>query len=228
MDYEKHYFRLIERAKNRKLYEGYETHHITPRCLGGNDTKENLVSLTYEEHYLAHQLLHRMYPDHSGLLYAAVKMCSNRPSNKLYGWLKRRLSQSQSIAMAGSGNTMYGKRWVSNESETLLLDEDIAKEYIDTGNYIAGKVAIKAPCGHIVRNRCMICEDKKAKSYERKKEEAKLMAEELFLRFKQSGIKSITAFAKANNTSQPRLTMLWKKYIPEYNQIVVHGKSVFK
>lgn len=48
MDYEKHYNLLIERAKNRFL-EGYsERHHIIPKCMGGNDSKDNSYRLTEE------------------------------------------------------------------------------------------------------------------------------------------------------------------------------------
>jgi hypothetical protein len=95
MNYKKHYDLLIERGKDRML-EGYvEKHHIVPRCLGGSDAIENLVQLTPEEHYLAHQLLVKMYPDNFGLLSSAMYMTGgnkNRKTNKTYGWLKRRYS----------------------------------------------------------------------------------------------------------------------------------------
>ena len=52
MNYQKIYNQIIERAKNRQL-EGYkEKHHIIPRCLNGNNDKENLVKLTAREHFL--------------------------------------------------------------------------------------------------------------------------------------------------------------------------------
>ena len=37
-----------------------EKHHIIPRCLGGRDTTDNLVSVTAREHYILHLLLIRM------------------------------------------------------------------------------------------------------------------------------------------------------------------------
>jgi hypothetical protein len=93
MDYQKHYDLLINRAKNRIL-EGYvEKHHVIPRCMGGSDEKENLVSLTPEEYYTAYQLLVQIYPGNHKLVYAAVMMtiCDGiqQRSNKLYGWLKK-------------------------------------------------------------------------------------------------------------------------------------------
>jgi len=48
MDYYKIYRCLIDRAQNRDIEGYYETHHIIPRCLGGDDSKNNLVKLTPE------------------------------------------------------------------------------------------------------------------------------------------------------------------------------------
>lgn len=64
MDYKKNYYDYIDYIKtlNRKL--GYsEKHHIVPKCLGGSDDKFNLVVLTAREHFLAHYLLTKIYPD---------------------------------------------------------------------------------------------------------------------------------------------------------------------
>lgn len=92
MDYFKHYGLLIERARNRKIQGYKEKHHVIPRCMGGSDSKENLVDLLPEEHYIAHQLLVKMYPEHPGLLSAAMMMTANRSGNKVYGWLRKRWS----------------------------------------------------------------------------------------------------------------------------------------
>jgi hypothetical protein len=95
MNYLWHYEKLIERARSREL-DGYkERHHVIPRCVGGGDSKENLIELTAEEHYVAHQLLIRIYPGVRGLVFAAVMMASaaqdnpGRTKNKLYSWLKK-------------------------------------------------------------------------------------------------------------------------------------------
>ena len=97
MDYQKIYDNLIDRA-TRRISEGYvEKHHIVPRCLGGTDAKENIVSLYPEEHYLAHQLLVKIHPTHYGVLSAAMLMTKHsktdkRMNNKLFGWLRKRAS----------------------------------------------------------------------------------------------------------------------------------------
>lgn len=103
MNYQRVYNELINRAKDR-LLEGYvENHHIVPRCMNGSDSSENLVVLTPEEHYLAHQLLVKIHKEskfHRQLSFAAQMMCTGhnkgRTTNKLYGWLRR---QCQSAPM---------------------------------------------------------------------------------------------------------------------------------
>ena len=94
MNYIAHYERLIERAPKEKPLDLYtEGHHIIPRCMGGADIIENIVFLTPEEHYVAHQLLVKIHPNNPNLVYAVVKMSGSRFSNnKLYGWVKKKLS----------------------------------------------------------------------------------------------------------------------------------------
>ena len=76
MDYRKHYHLLVEKALTRDKPIGYtENHHILPKCMGGSDEPKNLVILTAREHFVAHWLLHRMHPNHSGLSYAFTAIC---------------------------------------------------------------------------------------------------------------------------------------------------------
>lgn len=74
MDYQKHYYKLIGKARTR-INEGYtERHHIIPKCLGGSDTITNLVALTAKEHFVAHHLLCKMFPENDHLVYAFYLM----------------------------------------------------------------------------------------------------------------------------------------------------------
>ena len=102
MNYNKIYDNIINRAKERGSMNVYtEKHHIIPRCMGGNDDKTNLAILTPEEHFVCHQLLVKIYPKDKKLLHAAKMMTINnksyqgRSTNKLYGWIKRKLSTSK-------------------------------------------------------------------------------------------------------------------------------------
>jgi hypothetical protein len=47
----------MDRARYRLLEGALEKHHCLPKALGGSNKKDNLVSLTYREHFLAHWLL---------------------------------------------------------------------------------------------------------------------------------------------------------------------------
>jgi hypothetical protein len=65
MNWKDIYDNLVNRAKsenrikNSEIY--YENHHIIPRHMGGDNTDENLVLLTFREHILSHYLLWRIY-----------------------------------------------------------------------------------------------------------------------------------------------------------------------
>lgn len=87
MKYLKIYDKIIERAKNREI-DGYtEKHHIVPKCIGGNNKKDNIVSLTPKEHYICHRLLCEIYPDEIKLKYAFWRMCNvvnNEYQNRNY------------------------------------------------------------------------------------------------------------------------------------------------
>jgi len=52
----------------------YEKHHIVPKCLGGDNSLENKVNLTPREHFIAHLLLHRIYPDNNKISFAFIMM----------------------------------------------------------------------------------------------------------------------------------------------------------
>lgn len=116
MNYSAIYNRLIERAKSRILTVYCERHHVVPKCLGGSDDPGNIVLLTAEEHYLAHQILVKIYPKHSGLLWAAIAMTqggrsNGRTGNKLYGWLRKEFVRQQT----GS------KRWSDEDKARIGL-----------------------------------------------------------------------------------------------------------
>lgn len=91
MNYAAHYERLIQRARSRTLAGYSEKHHVVPRCMGGNDSSENIVALTAEEHFIAHQLLIKIHPQVWRLVFAANLMAKNATGNKAYGWLRRKL-----------------------------------------------------------------------------------------------------------------------------------------
>jgi hypothetical protein len=51
------YKRFMDALKGQSV-DGYcEVHHIVPRSLGGSNDKDNLISLTPRQHYIAHWML---------------------------------------------------------------------------------------------------------------------------------------------------------------------------
>jgi hypothetical protein len=128
MNYKIIYEQLIHRGKHRTFLENeyFEKHHIIPRCMGGDDTPENVVKLTPEEHYVAHLLLVKIYDNYS-LVYAATMMTvtsnNQNRNNKLYGWLRRKM-QIVAKTRTGNNNSMYGRRWITNGHENRSIDAD--------------------------------------------------------------------------------------------------------
>jgi hypothetical protein len=151
MNYNKHYSLLIERSKSRSL-DGYtEKHHIIPKCMGGTDDISNLAELTPEEHFLAHQLLVKIYPSEPKLVYAALMMCSSskyhsRRNNKFYGWLKRSY-QSICKQRVGGKNGSFGTRWITNG----ITPKKIKNTEPLPDGYIEGR-SIK------IKSRCCVCD----------------------------------------------------------------------
>lgn len=166
MNYKKHYDLLIERAKTRQLTSYIERHHIVPRCMGGTNEKSNLVELTPEEHYVAHQLLVKMYPENDSLVYAANKMTVSsktaKRNNKRYGWLKRRY-QNVCKKRVGNKNPSYGRSWYYSPrtlEEGMFLPEDVPAGWVkgrNTTKPLQKKTCKK--CGQLVCKRKNICQN---------------------------------------------------------------------
>lgn len=78
MDYLKIHNLIIERAKQRTPMGYMEKHHIIPKCMGGTDDLDNIVSLTAREHFVIHKLLTHIYPTNHKLHYAVWIMATMR------------------------------------------------------------------------------------------------------------------------------------------------------
>lgn len=73
----KEFIESIKQARPlNEWFEHSERHHIMPRCLGGTDDEDNLIYLTYREHFIAHKLLAEENPENNDLV-KTVFMMSN-------------------------------------------------------------------------------------------------------------------------------------------------------
>lgn len=111
--YYKWYYNIIRNACQDHLNRVsgyYEKHHIIPRCLGGNDTAQNLVKLTAKEHFVCHRLLVYMTTgkDKSKMSYALLMFVRNTPqlnrtkiTSKTYTTIKKLISEASSALHTG-------------------------------------------------------------------------------------------------------------------------------
>ena len=86
--YQRWYDQIIERARTRTLDIYREQHHIIPRAFDGGDGPDNLVDLTYREHFLAHWLLTKICVGRDRALMAFALHCMSFSSTGriIAGW----------------------------------------------------------------------------------------------------------------------------------------------
>jgi hypothetical protein len=108
------YMNIVNTAKNRKLSDGNcEKHHIIPKSLGGDNSKENLVSLTFKEHILCHHLLTKFTEnaEHYKMLNAYSFFMGRNNNNKRPSLTLRQAALARkfnSLSKKGENNPMFG------------------------------------------------------------------------------------------------------------------------
>lgn len=123
MNYEKLYFAFIEKYKNQEFEVGVytEKHHIIPRHAGGDDSKENLIRLTYRQHIFAHRLL-----------WKAFKRASD-----YMAWLMMAGQEVDQVIARGRANVESGLldriRPMANNEAQRKHARDLAKQRIESG-----------------------------------------------------------------------------------------------
>lgn len=77
---------LCSRGRNGCGNEYFETHHIVPKCMGGDNSKENLIDLYAFEHFEAHRLLCLENPSNKKLAFAwfAMSHIKNQHTKERY------------------------------------------------------------------------------------------------------------------------------------------------
>jgi hypothetical protein len=131
MDYKLIYDRIIEGSIKREILGYSELHHIVPKCIGGNNNKENIARLTAKEHFVCHLLLCEIYPNNKSLKYAAFAMCRwnggevkrKSISGITYERLKKEASEITANRMIG--NSIWKER---NHSEDSIEKIKIARK----------------------------------------------------------------------------------------------------
>ena len=156
MNYEKIYYNLMKSRKNRVRCKDiyYEKHHILPKCFGGRSCRDNLVYLTYREHFISHKLLfsfsigenkikmgyalHRLCTINNGTQKYRIKTSKEfeKIKTRVYEFIQgenhpafgrkmsKKFGKKISERMKGSGNHRYGKP-PWNEGLTKDIDDRV-------------------------------------------------------------------------------------------------------
>lgn len=151
MHYKKRYDKFIELIKfkqNRVLDCYTERHHIIPRCIGGSDEPDNLVRLTLREHFLAHWLLWKAYPNSWKLASAFLQMNNKNPQLE---HIKGKQGRITSRVYENLKTNLY-KRLSEHNKNNVYVKDDTGKcikltrqEYASQNNYkfhTTGKVYV--------------------------------------------------------------------------------------
>jgi len=122
--YEHCYFNIVNRALSRPKLTSYtEKHHIIPKCLGGTNSKDNIVLLTAREHFICHRLLTKMVDEPNAKIKmhnAAFQMTISSGNQNRYKITSRTyniLKENKSSAMKGN---LYGQRKMSEETKLKI------------------------------------------------------------------------------------------------------------
>jgi hypothetical protein len=126
--YSNWYYDIINRAKARPRVKDqyYERHHIIPKCLGGNNGKNNLVWVTNREHFICHWLLTKMvdsaekYKIWNAFSCMLYRENSNQDrykvTSRVFENIKIAGSKIKSAKWSEKGNPMFGKRGSAHPS----------------------------------------------------------------------------------------------------------------
>jgi len=129
--YTKIYYRIINRAIERnhikQRHDGYQRHHIVPRCIGGTDSDTNLVVLTFKEHRVCHCLLIKMQLTKN----AEIKM------RHAYGFFNKSSRYNGPRYKSGKDNIFATPRIVEQVRQRMITDNpmkdpEVVKQCIAT------------------------------------------------------------------------------------------------
>lgn len=154
MNYSRIYENLIFSAKNRKKPKCYcEKHHIVPKSMGGDDSKENLAILTAREHFLAHWLLKKIY-NNKEMIYAFHAMTKpvgnnrQRYTSSSFKYAREAMARWMKENSSGKNNPLFGKKGKENpnfgskrtESTKLNISKAAKKRYLNNDHPNARRV----------------------------------------------------------------------------------------
>jgi hypothetical protein len=150
--YTRWYYAIIiaAQSQNRKKNNGvyYENHHILPKSLGGDNSKDNLVNLTAREHFICHRLLVKMLEGENKkkMIYAAwmtmVGMKRHTPTAKIYQILKEQMAEILKNRVGPNKGKKLSTEWKENiknsfndERRRKISEQRIGKATREKGTF---------------------------------------------------------------------------------------------
>jgi hypothetical protein len=140
------YYNIIFTAQQRFfIFEYTERHHIIPKCLGGSNKKNNLVSLTAREHFICHLLLTRMVEsdvDKKKMWYAAWCLISLKGrskerqfkfNSKSFASIREHRAKQVSIMRTGKKHNEETKKKIGTKSKTKIFSNEYKKKLSEAG-----------------------------------------------------------------------------------------------
>lgn len=139
-EYKATYDRLMLRASGREFIKGvHERHHVVPKSLGGSNDKDNIVCLTYREHFLAHWLLTKFTDgaERKKMLHALSRMMSKNS----YHDARAITSWQYALSRKANAEALFGNEYAKglNYSRTEEDCEEIRKRMIGNTNGLGTK-----------------------------------------------------------------------------------------
>lgn len=170
MNYENIYKKLYEKAKSRgkrKHLPKMENHHFVPSSLyyskykskimdildiqfKNNDDAINIYPLTIKEHYIAHLLLFKIYPDLKEIMYGLNQVMNRYASSNQYVGHKIKIYKMISESNSGFVNC---KNKLTNETYRVTQEEFNSNENlvgINAGSKLLTEKFVCAKCGDVI------------------------------------------------------------------------------
>jgi hypothetical protein len=129
------YFDIIQRAKAESRSKGtgiyFESHHIVPKSLGGNNYQCNMVLLTAQEHFICHQsLINITSGNDRQKMYRAMFRMVHGNKNQInvpvdaneYARLREQISQQMSNKFKGTTIPEERKQRISDSKRGNISD----------------------------------------------------------------------------------------------------------
>ena len=163
--YTKCYNSIIAAARARTLSPNVyiEKHHIIPKSMGGNNSKDNIAKLTAREHFVCHLLLSKMTTGTAKgkMVHAAWCLCNKNRGYKITSTIYESIKTQRAAVMSltkGPSHPNYGRKTGrTTESFTTEWKENIAAA-------CKGRVPWNVGVTHTAKTRKKLSESRKAKS----------------------------------------------------------------